>query len=196
MAVGGNSWFTQPVYVPGGDPEDMNEATLLYPGQLGVRFAFSIPSRSAPTAATGAGTNKAYKLVQIDSSIAVTAAYHGAVAWFADQAARTVTTVPTTLGRGRVAGIFRKSSGGYLTPGRFTCIQVKGLADSVKFIDAPPATPSAAGLIVIPSATAGKADCLAAGSAATYPALGRTAGAFNAVEVTATVDLDVPEVLG
>ena len=65
----------------------------------------------------------------------------------------------------------------------------------MKFVDAPTATPDATGLIVVPSATAGKADCLAAGSAATYPRIGRSAGTYNAPNATCIVDLDIPEVL-
>mgnify|MGYP001601907200 CR=1 FL=1 len=184
-----NSWSSQPVFIPGGDPEAMNEPSLLYPGQLGIRFAYITPPRSAPSNTTGAGTPKAYKLVSTDSTMAVNP-YAGAVAWFADQSAHKVTTIVTPLGRGRVAGRFCNA----VTPGYYTCIQVKGLG-SMKFIDAVTAAPTAAGLLVIPSATNGKADCLAAGSAATYPILGRSAGAYDAASATAMVDLDVPEVL-
>jgi hypothetical protein len=191
-----NSWFSQPVYIPGGDPEAMNEPSLLYPGQLGIRFSYINPPRTIPTDAAQvtpdaqeAGFPKSFKLVKTDSTMAV-APYDGAVAWFSDQANNVVTTTVTTLGRGRVAGVFKNA----VTPGNFTCIQVKGKAQ-VKFVDAPTAVPTAAGLIVIPSATNSKADCLAAGSAATYPPLGRSAsGLFGGTSV-AIVDLDVPEVL-
>ncbi len=54
-------------------------------------------------------------------------------------------------------------------------------------------TKKATGKLVIPSATNGKADCLAAGSAATYPVLGYSAGAMNLGDNSAVVDLDVPE---
>jgi hypothetical protein len=188
-------WFSQPVYIPGGDPASMNEPTLQYGGQLGVRFSINNPPRQAPgvesaTLTTGAaGLPQTYKVVKTDSTMAV-APFEGAVAWFKDQANYVVTTDPTALGRGRVAGVFRAS----ITPGYFCCIQVKGKSP-VKFIDAPAAAPSAAGLFVIPSAVAGKADCIAAGSPATYPALGRTAGALQGGTALAIVDLDVPEVL-
>jgi hypothetical protein len=189
-----NGWFSQPVYIPGGDPEAMNEPSLLYPGQLGIRFSYINPPRTIPadsqTLATGEeGLPKTFKLVKTDSTMAV-APYDGAVAWFADQANYVVTTTVTTLGRGRIAGVFKNS----VTPGYFTCIQVKGKG-KVKFVDAPTAAPSAAGLFVIPSATNGKADCLAAGSAPTYPVLGRSAGALQGGTSEAIVDLDVPEVL-
>lgn len=191
-----NSWFSQPVYIPGGDPESMNEPSLLYPGQLGIRFNYINPPRAIPSDtnqstadATEQGFPKAFKLVKTDSSMTV-APYDGAVAWFSDQANNVVTTTVTTLGRGRVAGVFKNS----VTPGYFTCIQVKGKG-KVKFVDTPTAAPTAAGLIVIPSATNGKADCLAAGSAATYPPLGRSASALFGGTAEAIVDLDVPEVL-
>jgi hypothetical protein len=50
----------------------------------------------------------------------------------------------------------------------------------------------ATGLFVIPSATAGKADCLAAASAATYPVLGLSASVMDP-NAEGIVDLDVPE---
>ena len=189
-----NGWFSQPVYIPGGDPEAMNEASLAYGGQLGIRFSYINPPRSIPadsqTLATGEdGLPKTFKIVKTDSTMAV-APYDGAIAWFSDQANNVVTTTVTTLGRGRVAGVFKNA----VTPGYFTCIQVKGKG-KVKFIDAPTAAPSAAGLLVIPSATNAKADCLAAGSAATYPLIGRSAGALQGGTSEAIVDIDVPEVL-
>lgn len=189
-----NGWFSQPVYIPGGDPEAMNEASLLYPGQLGIRFSYINPPRTAAadseSLATGeAGLPKSFKLVKTDSSMAV-APYDGAVAWFANQATNLVTTTVGTLGRGRVAGIFKCA----VTPGYYTCIQVKGKG-KVKFVDAPTSAPSGVGLFVVPSATAGKADCLAAGSAATYPSIGRSAGALQGGTSEAIVDIDVPEVL-
>lgn len=189
-----NGWFSQPVYIPGGDPESMNEPSLLYGGQLGIRFSYINPPRTAPsesaTLNTGEdGQPKTFKLVRTDSSMAV-APFDGAVAWFSDQAAYVVTTSPTSLGRGRVAGIFKN----VVTPGYYTCIQVKGKSQ-VMFIDAPTAAPSAAGLFVVPSATAAKADCLAAASPATYPPIGRTAGTIQGGTGRAICDLDVPEVL-
>lgn len=187
-----NGWFSQPVYIPSGDPETMNEPSLLYGGQLGIRFNYQNPPRIANPGETNTGEDglpKAYKLVKTDSSMAV-APYDGAVAWFSDQANNVVTTIVTTLGRGRVAGIFK----GAVTPGNFTCVQVKGKG-AVKFVDAPTAAPTAAGLLVIPSATNGKADCLAAGSAATYPLIGRSAGTLQGGTAMALVDIDVPEVL-
>lgn len=191
-----NSWFSQPVYLPGGNPETMNEPEdRIKPGQIGIRFSYNVPPRSAPgvdsqTLAAGAvGLPKAYKMVRTDSTMAV-APFDAAVAWWADQALYKVTTSPTTLGRGRIAGVFRTS----VTPGNVTCIQVGGKG-KVKFIDAVVgANVTAAGNFVIPSATAGKADVLAAGTAATFPTLGRTAGALQGGTSEAIVDLDVPEV--
>jgi hypothetical protein len=189
-----NGWFSQPVYIPGGDPENMNEATLAYGGQLGIRFNYVNPARTIPTESstleTGeAGLPKAFKLVKTDSTMSV-APYDGAVAWFSDQANYVVTTNASTPGRGRVAGIFKCN----VTPGYYTCVQVKGKG-KVKMIDAVTAAPTVAGLIVVPSATNAKADCLAAGTAAIYPAIGRSCGAYQAASAEALVDIDVPEVL-
>ncbi len=169
----------QTMYLPqGGDPETVNLSSLQQPGMLGGRFIH--PTTSG---------NKEYQLVQTDSTMTVMP-YDGATAWWADKANYKVTTSPTALGRGQVAGAFVNAP----TPGNYTCIQRQGRHDEIKFVDAPTATPDATGKFVIPSATAGKADCLAAGTAPTYPALGRTAGTYNAGAATCAVDLDVPEV--
>jgi hypothetical protein len=189
-----NGWFSQPVYIPGGDPEAMNEPNLLYGGQLGIRFNYQNPPRTVIGAESSAvtaedGLPKAFKVVKTDSSMSV-APYDGAVAWFSDQGLNVVTTTVTTLGRGRVAGVFKNA----VTPGNYCCIQVKGKGQ-VKFVDSPTAAPTAAGLLVIPSATNGKADCLAAGTAATYPIIGRSAGTLIGGTAAAIVDIDVPEVL-
>ncbi len=181
-----NNIRNQPLYLQSGDPGTENVSSLLYPGMLGSRLTVKEPG---PPGSPGAENYrfKTYQLVQLDSTLAASS-YKGAVAWWSDKTKFLVTTSPTTLGRGRVAGIFPNA----ITPGYFGCIQTQGPA-TVKFVDAVTAAPTAAGLIVIPSATAGKADCLAAGSAATYPALGVSAGVYNATEATAIVDLDVPE---
>lgn len=192
-----NSFFNQPVFIPGGNPETMNEPeSNIKPGQIGVRFFYHIPARSAPgvdseTLALGAvGLPKGYKMVRTDSSMAV-APYDGAVAWWANQALYRTTTSPTTLGRGRVAGVFRCA----VTPGNVTCIQIKGKG-KVKFIDAVVgADVTDDGNFVIPSATAGKADVLAAGTASSYPKIGRTAGALQGGTSEAIVDIDVDDVL-
>ena len=63
----------------------------------------------------------------------------------------------------------------------------------VPLIDAVNTDPTVAGLPVIPSATAGKADTLAAGTAPTYPTLGWTAGVYDAQNAEAVVELDVAE---
>lgn len=182
-----NSWFQQAVFLPGGSPETMNEATLLYPGQLGIRFNFIQPPRGTPSGTTGVGTPKAYKLVGTDSTMSV-APYDGATAWYSNQANNIVTTTVTTLGRGRVAGVFRTA----VTPGYYTCIQVGGLG-GVKLTDGSAAA-TAAGEFVIPSATNGKAEVVAAGTAATYPPLGRGAGMLDLAARVALVDLNVAEV--
>lgn len=174
----------QAFYLQSGDPENENTATLPYPGLLGSRFTVIQPHRSPAGAEDG--RSKTYQLVQTDSSMSV-APFRGAVAWWSDKTRYLVTTTVTTLGRGRIAGVFQNA----ITPGYYGCVQVGGPA-TVKFVNAPTAQPTAAGLFVIPSDTNAKADCLAAGSAPTYPALGVSAGVYNAAAAEAVVDLDVP----
>lgn len=178
-------WNQQAVYLQSGDPETENSATLAYPGLLGARFFVKQPHRTAPGAEEGRA--KGYQLIKTDSTMTV-APFKGAVAWWADRTQYLVTTTVTTLGRGRVAGVFQNA----ITAGNYGCVQIKGPAIT-KFVDAPTATPTVAGLFVIPSATNAKADALAAGSAPTYPPLGVTAGVYNAAAAEAVVDLDVPE---
>jgi hypothetical protein len=175
----------QPVFLASGDPENENNVTLAYPGQLGMRFTVIQPTRSAPGAT--AGRSKTYQIVKTDSTMTV-APFSGAVAWWSDKTGYVTTTTVTTLGRGRIAGVYRNAA----TPGNYTCIQTEG-PGIVKFVDAPTANPTAAGLFVIPSATNAKADCLAAGSAATYPPLGQSSGVYDAPNAQGVVDLDVPQ---
>lgn len=177
-----NNIRKQTMYLPnGGDPEQVDVSTLMEPGQLGGKITIINPPNSAYP-----GRSKTYQLVKTDSTMSVNP-YDGAVAWWSDQANYLVTTAASS--RGRIAGVFVNAP----TKGNYTCIQTGGRHEQVKFIDAVTAQPTTAGLFVIPSATAAKADCLAAGSAATYPALGLSAGAYDAVNATAAVDLDVPE---
>ena len=180
-----NRWEMPAIYVSTGDPETVNDATPAYKGQVGMRYTIKQPTSSQPGAE--AGRSKRYQYVQTDSTMTV-APFASAVAWWADKTKYMVTTSPTALGRGRIAGVFQNA----ITPGYFGFVQIEG-PGLVKFIDAVAVAPSAVGLFVIPSATAGKADTLAAGTAASYPALGVTAGAYNAAEATAVVDLNVPE---
>jgi len=184
-----NAWFSQPVFIPGGDPEQMNEPSLSYPGQLGIRFSYIQPPRTPPSAGSEEGQPKSFQLVQSDSSMSV-APYDSAVAWWANRVNYLVTTNAATPGRSRIAGIFKTA----VTPGNFCCVQQKGLA-AVKIIDAPTAAPTTAGLMVVPSTTNGKADVLASGTAYTFGRIGMTTTVMNTGDNTCIVDLDVPEVM-
>ena len=185
-----NRWEMPPVYLQSGDPEREAVTTLHAPGLLGSRFTVIQPTRTPPGIEDGRA--KTYQLVQTDSSMSV-APFKGAVAWWSDKTRYLVTTSPTALGRGRIAGVFQNDESQYpIAAGQYTCIQTHG-PGSVKFVDAPTAAPTVAGLFVIPSATAGKADALAAGSSPTYPVLGVTAGALQGGTALAVVELSVPE---
>lgn len=176
-----NNTRNQPMYVASGNLETENASSDMYPGTLGSRVTVN-----SATGQTGVGAvGKTYQRIQVDSTVSV-APFPGAVAWWSSKAASLVTTSATL--RGRVAGIFRNA----ITPGNIGFIQTQG-PSTVKIIDAPTAAPTTAGLIVIPSSTAGKADVLAAGSAATYPSLGVTTGPLAGGTSVAPVDLDVPE---
>jgi hypothetical protein len=206
-----NRWDQPALFLASGDPETENTPVLQYPGQLGARITIKQPpgGPSGPFPPTAAGTSqtavsanaanrfKTYQLVQTDSSAAV-APFPNAVAWWSDKSKYLVTTSASKLGRGRVAGRFpgkslnEGGSGQSITPGYYGCIQTHG-PGVLKFINAPTSTPDDTGKYVTPSATDGAADCIAAGTASTYPILGYSAGTFDATNVQCLVDLDVPE---
>lgn len=181
---------------PNDNPSGASWASDLYPGVIGQVIVTPDPTSGYPQ------SQRAHRAVILDSTMTVVP-FDGATAFWKDRGAGIVTTDPTGR-RGHPAGIFTGASalttaatfaltGPTATVATAVFIQVGGRHASVKFIDAVTAAPTAAGLIVIPSATAGKADCLAAGSAATYPKLGHTAGAYDAVNATAAVDLQIED---
>lgn len=178
-----------------GDPDTYNETSLTIQGDLGKYL--TVKERTGDTPVDGGdvrGRDKEYRKVRVDSAPMAVLPDNGIVAFWANKARFVVSTTPTAQGRGRVAGIFKNP----VPLGSYCFVQVGGPA-LVKFQGqtqgqaAPTATPTAAGLIVIPSAFDGRADCLAAGSAATYPIIGYSAGAMDATNYTATVDLAIPD---
>lgn len=167
--------ITQPaVFLQSGSPETENRAADgLSGGQLGSRITVKVP----PATAGGDQLAKGYQLVQVDSAMG-TAPSAGAVAYWRRSSGYVVTTDPAIAGRGNVAGVFRLAA----TVDYICCIQQTGL---VTDLQVQTGTPLDTGLEVIPSATAGKADVMAAGTAATYPVMGRSkstalAGVFSA----------------
>ena len=99
-----NNIRNQPMYCQSGNFETENVAVDAYPGTLGSRVTVNTPTGATGKAGVG---GKTYQRVLTDSGMAV-APFSGAVAWWADKRKSMVTTDPTKLGRGRVAGIFRK----------------------------------------------------------------------------------------
>jgi len=191
---------SQAQYVTSGDPETVNDsdAKVMAPGQLGKYITIKRPG----PAGTAAGSpedyrDHTYRYVIADSTMS-TAPYPGAVAWWSDKSRFKVTTSPTATARGLIAGVFKNS---YSPLGGRIFIQTSG-PSTVKFVDAPTAA-IAVGVSVIPSATAGKADTTAAGTAPPYPTLGIIAGIPNSSGVVAAsgnpanatwvVDLFIPE---
>jgi hypothetical protein len=186
-----------------GDPETVSDKTMYAPGLLGARATVKEPSTGSPVVGgtTAVSRVKTYQYVQSDSGMAV-APFKGAVAWWSDKSKYLATTSQSKLGRGRIAGVFENDESGLIDgkganpiiPGNFCWIQTAGPA-LVKFIDAPTSAPDATGKFVIPSSTDGKADCIAAGTASTFPTLGVSAGATTLFpgNTLALVDLDVPE---
>lgn len=188
-----NNWGQTAVYLQSGDPENENVVSLLYPGQLGVRFAVIEPTRTPPTKTSGAGRSKRYQLVQTDSTMTV-APYRSAVAWWSDQSKYLVTTnsPATAQTRNRLAGAFVNA----ITPGNYGCVLITGLG-IVKLIDAVTQANVVAGAFVIPSATNGKADVVASATAPSQQPLGTVSDSlsFNVTDLTVLVDLQIPDTL-
>lgn len=186
-----NRWEQPAIYLQSGDPENENVVSLLYPGQLGARFTVIQPTRSIPVNTSAAGRSKRYQLVRTDSTMTV-APYKGAVAWWSDQSQYLVTTNSPSVaqGRNRIAGGFVNA----ITPGNFGCVIIQG-PGTVKFIDGVTQANVVAGAYVIPSATNGKADVVAASTAPTQQPLGtvETPLTFNVTDLTALIDYNIPE---
>lgn len=179
-----NNERQQAMWVSTGDPETVNDTRLPFPGQLGRYLTVKQPTSAAP--GVEAGRDKTYRYILCDSTSP--APYAGAVAWFKDKARFAVTLDATN--RNARAGVFQ----GAVTPGNYGYIQTGGPA-TVKFVDAPTSQPSVAGRCVIPSATNGKADCLAVATAPTHNILGWVAltPTYNGADSTAVVELDIPD---
>jgi hypothetical protein len=181
-----NNFPQQTLYLVSGSPQTENRAATVYPGQLGQRAILVDKSDS--------NRAKGWQVVQLDSTMSVLP-YAGAVAWWKDRAKYLVTTSASAPGRGQVAGVFQSTAAtapvtADVTAQNIVCIQVKGIGN-VNYIDSPTASPDATGLFVTPSATDAKADCLAAGTASSYPKIGMSAGA--ATSHFGLVDIDVDE---
>lgn len=183
----------QPVFLQSGDPTlERRDPDSYAGGQLGQHFDAPDIGNDPPTPAT-------WQIVKTDS-VMDALPYDGAVAWWKDRANYIVTTDVSAAGRGNVAGVFRDTSApqdvntNNIGLSQICCIQKKGESTQVKFDAAPTAAPTAEGLIVIPNDADGEADCLAAGTAATYPVLGKSVGAVDAVETDyAAVALNVDD---
>ncbi len=168
-------------FVRTGDPATVADTVNAYPGQLGGVYTDD--------------QGKQWQYVQGDSTMSV-APFPGAVLWWADKSKFKVTTAAAA--RGNRAGVAARlnKAGSELTiaPGssQFFFVQKSGRA-VVKTTDSVTAAPGNAGQYVIPSATAGKADVLGAGTAATYPQLGREQGWYNVAAREVNVDLEIVE---
>lgn len=168
-----NNINQQTVYLQSGQPQSENRPPDGYSGgQIGSYFVIAPEPGGDPENNQALG----WRLVQADSVMDV-APTRGAVAWWLNRSKFLVTTDVSAAGRGNVAGVFQ----GSVDLGNICCVQQEGLAQ-VQPEGSPTAAPTTAGLIVIPGANDAKADVLAAGSAATYPPLGVSAGATSSVE--------------
>jgi hypothetical protein len=175
----------QAYYLQSGDPESENSPGLAYPGQLGIRFTVTQPSRAA--VGVEEGRSKRYQLIKTDSTMSV-APYKGAAAWWSDKSQYLVTTNATN--RNRIAGAFQNA----VTPGNFGCIQIGGPA-SCKMLDADMGA-VAIGDAIIPSSTNAKFTRVAVGTAPTHTVAGWVAGpplSQSPAEALVVVDLAVPE---
>ncbi len=162
MATQHNQPNEQAVFLQSGDARTENRVPDSYStGQLGQHLWQKDPTD---------GRDKKHQLVQVDSTMDVVPS-PGAIAWWADRDTYSVTTDSSAAGRGNVAGMFHVTmTAAELLARHIVCIQKRGFAS----VQVDTGTPTAAGLFVIPSATDAKADVLAAGTASSYPRIGKT----------------------
>lgn len=159
--MAGNNWRYQNPYMPnGGNPEETNIpiANFRYAGQIGTIHTALYKD------ADGVSRTKTFMLVKTNATLAV-APFNGCPAYWSNQDDNEVSTA---LVRGRPAGVFINVPG----VSSVCFIQILGRHPNVRIKGVPTATPTNAGLFVIPDSAAGACDCLAAGTAATYPPLG------------------------
>ncbi len=177
-----NRQHDQIQWIPTGDPATVDMKDNPYKGALGGIYESDKESGREPGK---------FQLVQGDSSMSV-APFPGAVMWWADKANFIVTTAATK--RAMIAGVVPrlKRDGTEVATGpaagHYFFIQ-KGGKGVAKVQAGPTAAPTNVGQAVIPSATAGKADILAVGSAPTYPSLGREMGWYNAAASEVWLDM-------
>jgi len=189
------SQYNQAVTVSTGDPETVSDSPARVEAQggwFGQLGQYTTIKRPGPAGTRGAEAYRdvAYRYVKMDSTMSI-APYLGAVAWWSNRAAYTVTT--SNANRGAIAGVFQNPASKPLNAARGDyCFIATGGPATVKMVDAPASSPAAIGIFVIPSATAAKADTIAAGGAATYPTLGITEGTWNPVTTEAIVELRIP----
>lgn len=175
----------QAMWVSTGDPETVDSPTLFAPGQLGRHLTVKQPTSTEGAGQAEEGRDKIYRLVQGDSAMTV-APFPGAVMWWSDKSRFRVTTSATL--RNARAGVCQGSPG----KGNYFFIGTGG-PHKTKLVDAPTAAPTNTRQPVIPSATDGKADVLAVGTAPTHAILGYTASTLNLGDNTITVDLEIPD---
>ena len=157
------------VFLPSGDPETFNEATLEYPGQLGLQFPFR---------------GKRYRIVKLDSG-ATASTPSGAVAdnqlaYWKDKDDLLVTNDLRFSGGNLVAGVFRAAA----TAAYHTCIQTGGIGD---VIDDDGNT--VVNELLVASGTSTKVTGIAVGTAPTYRVVGVARGPDSSNVVSADLML-------
>lgn len=177
-------------YNPSGDPETANSASCLVPGQLGRYLEVKQPTSGIPSDnGDPTGTTKQYRFIRVDSGMSVSPSKGLVAFWLNKEKGLVTTDLSRAGGRGRIAGVFQNA----ITPGNYGYIQTGGLGLVLFKSAGRTADPTAAGLFVVAdSVQTAKADCLAAGTAPSYPFLGWSAGPIQN-DNFAIVNLNVPE---
>lgn len=164
-----NNPYQNAVYIQSGSPETENRAQSTgYLGQIGSRLTVKDP----PGGAESAQVARTYQQIIVDSALDV-AVTEGATLYWRRATGYVVTTDVSVAGRGNVAGVARCA----IDVDNIGFIQLEGPCDSINLQTG---TPSDQGQEIIPSATDGKADVMTAGTAATYPVMGRTTSTADA----------------
>jgi hypothetical protein len=165
------------ILIPGGDPDAMNEASLLHAGELGQEFDWN---------------DRVYQVVQFGSSCSSVAANQ--LAFWQDRSTYKVTNVTTSAllnsvalsHRNNLAGIFRCVA----TANYYGCILKKG--HNIYVSDT--GSSSVAGDILIAASAASPiAKNLTLGTAPTYQTIGVAVASSGSNKVLADIDIaDTP----
>lgn len=179
----------QTPFIPDGNPDNMNVASLYAPGQLGVRFTTHVQPAQEPGAGPFpvSGASRPMQIVQMDSSISYVATRGMALVW-KNKAKYIVSPDQQASHRNNVAGVV---PGVAINAGNYFCMQYKGL-NYVQVTAADAAAFVIGDSLIMSAGDQGRASRVAAGTAPTHTKIGTAEGPVVNTNMVLT-NLEVPE---